>query len=351
MLLVDKELAQKQVTTFTLINRSDSDWTRKGTANTTNPIHLNAPKTKNLSMTSVYCFGENNGYGKTMYVEGCPTIFVDDVYVDDKGNFQPSSDHLKADKNGWKTQKGIRTLYSLDEKGLDRLRKTAIQKLIRFDFGILSLDKYGNDPTLQKYVECHEDNINAPNAKFNKRNANKMWAFTHLQEEVKAAKKLDNLDAETEALIYVSSLRTKTKEGYTYTPANIAKIDATLRMLDMKLGYQEEDYNQKHLAIKSVAAERPVEFIGLITDEYNAVRMTIAQGVELKVLEMPSKTNKVVKMNFAEGKEKGKSRDLITASSDNYEEQVMELSIYFLTDKGTTDYRDLTLWCDAAKMK
>lgn len=348
----DRVLEHKKITTFVLVNRSDSDWTLRSTLNTPNPIHLNAPKTKNLTMTSMYCFGKEEGYAEIMYLEGSPTIFVNDVFVDKDGAYHPTTDHQKAEKDGWKLKKGIRTLYTLDEKGLAQKRKIAVQKLIRFDFGILSLDKYGGDPTLLEYVNCHEDNINAPNAKFNTRNSNKMWAFASLQEEKKAAKKLDTLDSEADALMYVASLRTKVKEGgYTYDQANINKIDATLRILDMKLGFQDGDNSQKHLAIRGVAAGNPVQFMEIINSEFDDMRMAIAKGIELKVLEMPSKTDKVVRMITGEKDDKKVKRDLITVSGDNSEDRIMELSIHFMIDKGITDYRDFTLLCDAARNK
>lgn len=349
--VIDEVLRKKQVTTFVILKRADSDWTLKGTERLQNPVHLNAPKFKGLFMKSKMCLGAGMGYVDTLYVEGAPTIFVEDLYEDNKGNYHSISEQHKAEKEGWKLKKGLRSLYSLDANGLKEKYRLAVQKNIGFEFGILSLDKYGDDPTLLEFVNCHEDNVDAPNAKHNKRGAITIWAFQSLQEEKRAEKKLDTLDAETEALVYVSSLRTKTKSGFEFTQANIDKINATLRILDMKNGLQEDDYNQKLLAIKGVSQGNPPAFMETINDEFNEKRSEIAMAIKLKVLEFPTKDKKEIKMTIGEKNGLPEKRTLITTVGATMENHIEELSIYFLTEQGTTDYRDLTLLCDAARAK
>lgn len=352
-MVAEKELTKKQVTTFVLCSKGDSGWVLKGTEKDRNPITLSNGKSTVLPMRSIFCLGDKKGYEKTMYFEGATSIFENDVYVDASGEYHSMAEEALAVKNGWIKKLGLRSLYKVDDNGLQKMYAQSVKKNIHFQFGKLMLDKYGDDPTLQEFVMCHEFNINAPNAKFNKRNRTKLWEFHSLQEEKIAEQKLGDLDAESDAINYVAQLRTKTAKGYEYTQANENKINATLRILDINIGFNEEDLNQKHLAIHNVAKGKPIEFITLINGEFSELRKKIITGIDLNVLELPKKGSRDIMMVTGEN-EKTKTPDkqkLISCKSDEREGMIEELSIYFLLNEGTTDYRNFTLICDAAKSK
>lgn len=333
-LTVDK---QKQ-RTFEIAARSNSSYTKKGTERYPNPVHLNSQKYKNLTLRSKYCLGDRKGYVETQYVINAPVIHVPDIYVDKKGNWHSMAEKQEAD---WVKQLGLKSLgYDLDKE-----YKRGLQLAIGFEFGILALDKFNDDPTLLSYVQCHENNVDAPNAQYNKNQNYGFFKFRCVQNEKKAEKRLDTLDNEAEALTYVSGLRTKKGEQYMFTEQNINKLNATVRILGLS-GFEMEDHNQKLLAVQGFAKVNATLFVSLVEQAFNEKRIQIINAMELNVLDF--KKNEV-KLNTGEKENKPTKRDLIAFASDNKEKQVEELSAYFLCDKGTTDCRDFILLLEAAK--
>lgn len=329
---------QQALRTFELINRSPSAYVKKGTERWSNPDVLNSPKFKMLTVRSYYCLGDGKGYTQTQYVIGAPTIFMEDLYRDENDQLHSMSEKQQT---GWKMELGLKSLkYDLAFE-----YRRSIAKNLGFEFGILSLDKYGDDPTLIEYVKNHEDNIEAPNAQYNKRGKSNIWNFRCINQNKKAAAKLDTLDTETDMLNFISSMRTRQKDdSYTYTEGNRNAIDAVMRLYDM-VGGPDMGYNEKLLAIKGVASQDPVKFMMLTDSALEDIRMEIATGVTMKILEL----GKDAYLITGDKGTKNNKRKLCGLENDDVKMHPDEVAFYFLTTGGAIDYRDFTLLLEAAK--
>lgn len=335
-------LEQQKLRTFEIVNRSDSAYVKRGTENSPNPVHLNSPRTLHLTMRSKRSLGERKGFVKTQYVIGAPTIFEDDVYKDADGEFHSMSEKPQSN---WILIKGLKSLgYDLKEE-----YRKAVKQNICFEFGILSLDKYGDDPTLLEYINNHEANRDATHSK-HLTNRFTMFDFRCVKNEEKASKKLDTIDVEAESSQYIASLRTTGVLGNTYNAKNANQIDAILTMFEVNLDVAPTDYNQKHLAIKNMANADPLLFMNGIKEFTEPVKLQIATGFTLGILDF---TDSVVTMICGEKKDKKTNRKLLETIESNKEGMMDELTYYFLlkTKDAPTNYRDFVLLLEAHKSK
>lgn len=340
---LERALEEKKSKTFEFIDQRNSGFQLKDTIGTPNPICLRSSKLNLITMTSELCLGKGKGYAKIQYIPNAPVIHIEDMWVDSNGML-----HSKAEKkqSGWEEQKGLKSLgYDIVEE----LKKAKDLK-IGFEFGLLSLDKYGDDPTLLTYINNHHCNISRPNAEHDTKQHTGLFKFRCVQMDKKAEFALETMDSELSAIDYVNSLRSKDGKGFIYTAGDKAKIDATLRILDITPGCQPEEYSRKHLLIKQYSDSSPVQFMEVITETLNQYHLEIAKAVACKVLEFDQKVNNVSLLS--ENKDKKIDRKVImTFISKNSEDQTEELSIHFVNDSGIVAYKEMLMLTGMATRK
>ena len=331
---------------YELTNRSDSGYVRKGQEHLPNPERLNCTKFLSLMLVSHWCPGKNRGYVKIQYVPSAPTIFVDDLYKDPKGEYYTVLDFNNHHQpQEWKRELGLTSL-GYDEKRLKQEYAMAMNnKVIGFEFGILTLDKYDDDPILRKFLDYHEQNVDAPNKQYNKRKFSRLFMFKKRDEETKAGTKLEALDPLMEAMSFVNGLRTKKEKGYIYTEYNKNKIDSVLMCLDIK-GIQQEDWNQKLLAINAAATMNAEAFLQMTTDMLDEGRMAVAKGIDLGILSIPKKEGSEVKMSGTDKKSPTATRTIFTCITQSHEDRIEETIAWLKCPKGINDWRDLTILID-----
>lgn len=310
-------LEEKKSRTFEIIKRQNTNWLRKGTERSDKPIQMNTSATHALSMKSRVYRGPGKGYYDIQYVIGANTIFVKD-YVDSEGKIAPGLESQKYD---------LKAEY-----------EKSVGLGIKFEFGLLSLDKFGDDPILEEYVRHHENNIEAPNAESKKdRTVSRMFLFRSLQEEKKAEKRLVDLDSEKEAMDIVFSLRSGSQaKGYTY---DVAKMDALLRLLGIGAGLTEADSAQKLEVILHYSKSMPKEFVSIITEETNAAKSAVIRGLELKVISIDKG-----ELKFTHDK-----RTLLSFAKSTKDDNITEAVYHFIALKGNDDYAVLREKIEEAK--
>lgn len=329
-----EKLKDSQSLVYELVDQRNSGYTMKNTINSANPIHLRSSKKNVITVTSEVCLGKSKGYTQIQYVPNQPVINVDDVYVDKEGYFHSMAEDQQP---GWEKLNGLKT--RLGEKRLEQEYNNAKKLGIGFSFGLLSVDTYGGDPTLLAYLDNHHLNEGRPNAKFDTKKHVGLFKFRRVEEEKKAAQKLDILDVKVDALNYVNSLRIKKGEGgYTYSAYNKKKIDATLRILDLNPGCAPEEFGSKHLLLMQYAEANPVQFMGFLEDAFNQYSVEIGKAVSYDVLKLNKKDASL--MVKVEG-QKPEPRLIITFTETTEKNCREELAVHFMTDAGITDYKQM----------
>lgn len=307
-------LKKKSDTTFELVKHSNSQWVKKGQEGSNNPTRLQAPKDLFVPLQSRVWDGSR--YLETQYVIGAPTIYLNDrTIVNEKG--EPVIT----------IEKGLRSLgYNLKEE-LYRANNLHI----RFIFGKLFLDKFGEDPTLLEFIQKHEDNEERP---FNdKRDPRKMtlFVFKPLRKEAKSASRISNMDVEIEAMEYIGKLRKKVDGGYKY---NTEMIEVLLNIFEAGANLDADDMNQKMELIYRMAKHDGPTFMRVINESLDGYRMAIGKSTKFKVLTLTSKEASITVDN--------KKRTLLAFTSGNEAENIDKLTYYFINSKqGQNDYAEL----------
>lgn len=318
-----KEAQDKgRATIFELTNRSKSQWVKKGTQNSPNPRHMNAPREYALPIRSRAYRGEGKGYADTQYVLGANTIYVDDV----------------LDKNGTIIQKGLRS------QGYD-LRAEYVRAVglgIKFVFGLLDLKKYGDDPRLLEFINNHEDNLESDaNTKKGGKDPRKIQSFNFapLRKEENAKKAIEALEDDAAALEFLTKLRKKQASGqYSY---NTEVINAVCHIFEIHQAYMDGAPAQKVEALILLAKRNGAGFINAIRDTVDEYRLKIGVAQQMGVLHITSKEAKVQTGN-----------EIISVkefSGENKEEHLEELIYFFIgDDKGKQNY---SLMCGETEIR
>ena len=330
--------------TFELVDQRNSGFMQKGTENSPNPICLRSSKLNILTMTSEICLGKGKGYAKIQYIPNAPVIHVDDMLKDEKGMLHSKSERIPEGAK-WTEQKGLKSLgYDLD-----RELRLAKEMMIGFQFGLLSLDKYGDDPTLRTYLLNHHCNMDRPNAEFDTKNHSGLFKFRCVNLDEKAAEELVNIDIEMKASEYIQSLRTKKGKENIYTDLNKAKIDATMRILGVTPTAQPEEYASKHSLLKRYADANPVEFMSFIEEATNSYKVEIGKAISFSALKIDKKEKKAFLLTKNADK-KMDERLIKTFSSTDGDEQIEELTMHFVTDAGIVDFKNMQMAIAAASV-
>jgi hypothetical protein len=299
---------------FELVNRSNSQWVKRGTEHSPNPKHLNSPREYTLPMRSRKYLGNGQGYINTQYVSGANTIYVDD-FIGADGKKMPGLKSQGVD---------LKTEY-----------ERSLGLGIKFLFGVLNLKKYGEDPILLDYVNNHEDNIEtAAHTERAGKDPRKlqMFNFKPLRKEEKAQKAISSLEDDAAALNFVMKLRSQEKGAFVY---NLEVIDAVCAIFDITHAFEEGLPNQKMEAIIALAKRNGKGFMEAINETTEAYRMDIATAMKYEVLLVTSKEAKL---------KIGAEINVIKAlSGDNQEERLENLAYYFIGN--TTGAQQYSTMC------
>lgn len=306
---------------YEVITRNKSQWRPKKVQNKKSP-DINIAGRINLSVSSKWNAGGRRGDVRIQYVPGAPTIFIND-YVDVDGNVQP----------------GLKKLgYDLEKRDYER----AVKEGICFVNGILFLENYGgkDNRNLLEYVYYHALHEGAPNFK-KTRNLTSMLTFRALVAEKKAAKPLENLETEVEAMNLFGSIRFVNPDGtFTY---NVPKLNAILGIYDEGGGLGPEDYNQKLAALLPYFRKSPMAFLNEYKKHIQEYDAAIKMAQTFNVLTIASKEVKL---------KSGTSNTTIkTFSKEDKKTNIEDLIFHFMGNpQGQNDYNVLIAETEKAKI-
>lgn len=348
-----QETAQEQIkqgfntfktTTFKLEREGASNFIKDGTEKSGKPISLKHGKFMALPMYSRLYLGEGKGFIRTQYVVGASTHYVDDYYEDGEGNFifeRLTPESAKA--KGYHFRPGLTSL-GYDTARLREARVVANDLGIGFEFGVMELKKYGNDPVLIRFVQEHLFNTQAPNAsKNNDPKMLRLFMFAPLIKEAVAGKTkaIENFDDDIEAITYVGKLRTKTSSGYTYDEP---MMDMILRILDDGHGLGNGEVNQKFAIIATAVRADGKAFMKLINVATEDYKTSLVKAIQLKVIELKAK-----EVLMLQGTKKTGIYTLKKGA--NQTEAIEELIIFFIADKiGAGIYPEIVRQTEIAKI-
>lgn len=307
------QVAKQSLTTvFELVNRSNSQWVKRGTEKSPNPRHMNAPNTCLLPMRSRVSMGAGKGYRQTMYVIGANTHYMDDIQV------------VGLDGK-METKKGLRSQYP----NLNEEYAKSVGLGIKFKFGKLDLKEYGDDPILLDFVNEHEDNTEGPFAKDrNDRRKSTQFNFKPLRLEEKSIKRLDTLDADAEALDMVKRLRkADSKGGFTY---DTDRIDALLNIMDEGNGMKPGENSQKLEILVSMAKRNGAAFMDIVNSSMEEYKINIALAQGFKVLLVTSQEAKVTIGS--------KATEVFKFTDPKGKNNDEQLILFFMSKKGQPHY-------------
>ncbi len=333
-----------KTTLFKLAREGSSAFVKDGTEHSGKPISLKHGKFMALPMQSKLYLGTGKGYLKTQYIIGAPTHYIEDYYEDKDGNFV--FDRLTPDaakEAGYNFRPGLISL-GYDEKRLNDERRAANELGIGFEFGIMELKKYGDDPILLRFVQEHLFNLKAPNAENNKDpKMLRLFMFEPLIKEAVASKDkaVENFDADKEAMDYVDKLRTKTAKGVEYDES---MMDMILNILNDGHGLSKGDINQKFAIIVRAQKADGKTFMDLINSVTGEYKTEIIKAIQLKVIELKAK--EVLMLTGTK-----KSTIYTLTKGDTKDESIDELVKFFIaSEAGQGIYPEMVRQTEIAKI-
>lgn len=300
--------------TFELTNRSKSKWVKKGQENMPNPKTLNSPKNIFLPMSSRVWDEASKRWTPTQYIIGANTMYVDDrTVVGEEGKIE--------------VVKGLRSQgYNLKEEEARSKRLN-----IKFDKGVLFLDRYGADSVLEEFVVTHENNEERPSKKVDP-NKFRLFNFAPLRKEEKSKKRLVNIPLEVEAVNMVSKLQTKTPAGgYTY---DTHMLNVLLNIFDEGVGLKDEDAAQKMEILWTMAKRDGAAFMQIVNKSFENYRMSVGKAIKFNILELNAKEAKLVIGT--------KKRAIVEFAGEKDNERTDKLVMHFLgSPSGINDYKEM----------
>lgn len=330
-------------TTFMLVGKGTSNFVKDGTGGDTGvPAQkLTHGKAMMLPVQSRLFQGAGNGYRATQYVIGASTIYVEDYYEDTEGNLVLTPETPESAKSkGYNYRPGLKSQgYNMREE-----YARSMQLGICFEFGRMELSKFGDNPTLLRFVMEHEQNVEAPRAKDNKdRTRLHLFDFKPLVPEADAAKSdvIANFDEDFEAMKLVQALREQKNNAFVY---NEAKMDAILSVLSEGVGLSKGDVVQKFKIIAGYAKRSGATFLSLVTAAFNEYKIAIGKAETLKVLSFSGKEAKL--------KDGTAMKSVFTFSKpDSKENSIEELIFHFMgSEEGRATYMEMKRQIDLAVM-
>lgn len=339
-------------TTYELAGSKKSSWVKEGTGPGTNvpAKNLHHAKTMFVPVISRVYLGKGKGYRDTAWVIGADTHYVEDYYLDTKGNLvlDHVADKAEAEKKKYTWHAGLKTQKYDVVNTVDRWSaeyRRSMEKGLCFEDGRLELSKYGDSPVLRKFIEEHEQNKFAPRSEENKDPSRlKLFMFQPLIRENKAAKAkvVASFDDMLDAMNFVSKLRTKTATGYTYDET---AMDAVLGILQDGVGIPAGGVNEKFEVIARASRTDGQTFMSIINSVTEGYRMDIAAGELTDVLTYNNSEALLT--------EEGKKRSIHTFKNGTEKASMVdELTQYFLgTPKGKQDYAEMKRHTELAKLR
>ena len=340
---LSQDLAAKAAKAFRLCRTGKSGFKKDGTGENGVPAeYLTTGKTLMIEPISRLFLGAGNGYMPTQYVIDANTHYVNDYYEDSNGN-------LVVDRNISKDEakdKGYQFRPGLKSQGFDLKEefRRSMELGLSFEGGTLNAGKYGDNPTLLRFLMEHEQNIAAPRSKENRDPKRlKLFTFEPLLKEKDAAKSkpVENFDADLEAINFVASLREKKGDSYEY---NEPKLNALLWMLDEGKHLQPGEVIQKFQIVSRMAKNNGALFMEIVNGTMSDYRIAIGVAEELSVITVGAEGAKMVK------NEKETTIYSFKKVSASKEDCINELTIYFITqDIGRVDYNEMKRQVEVAK--
>jgi hypothetical protein len=165
--------------------------------------------------------------------------------------------------------------------------------------------------------------------------------FKALVEEKKAAKPLENLEAEVEATNLFGSLRTKKGDKFTY---DTVKLNAILSIYNEGGGLGPEDYNQKLACLLPHFKSNPLRFLDNYNKAIEQYEVAIKTGVKLNVITIASKEAKI--------KIGTETRMVLTFTKESKDENIEALIYHFMTaGVGANDYNEVVSEIEKKKIE
>lgn len=328
-----KVVKDSKVQNFVLINLRNSQYILMNKKREKVGGHKNSAAFLDLCNPSWH-YLQNGGTTPIRFIVGAPTIFENDLWQDGDGAY-----HTEQEKEDWVYKPG---LIKLGYAGKDGDWKLAIKKMalkIGFKNGFLNLHEFGGDPVALMFVEYHHYNVDAPNHRTPK---DTRALFQCLDYEKIAVDEMGNIDDETDSMVYVHSLWTKKGMGHQYTTSNKNKINATLHILGMQAGIVDEDYAQKHVAIRNYAKANSAGFAKLTRDSFMEKEMAIGQANALGVLNY-----NIEQAQFIIGPE-AKAVPLLSCEGINEDARREELILFLINNP--VAFRDFGFAIEAGKL-
>lgn len=329
--LLQEEVDFEYPLIYELSQRGTSQWKRRGTENSKNPQIINCAKSIMLEVRSKWNAGKdrngrNLGEVEIQYVNGAPTIFVND-YVDKDGNKQP----------------GLRTLYGNEALKGELLRVASEEggTGIKFENGLLYVEKYGGreNRTLCEFLAHHASNEGAPNFA-RKRNMNTMFLFRPLVKEKKAANQLEHLELANEVSNLYTALRTKNGKVFEY---DTVKINALCAIFNTGGGLMVNESSQKMLALMPYTKD-VVKFMEIYNASMKEYTTTVNLAMKFGIISLKEKEAKIKITNVTPF-----SIELHKSKKD---ENIEELIYHFLGDQaGEVTYTQIVSEVEDKKME
>lgn len=293
---------------YELSTQYKSSWTPNPKNKNKHRKDIKTAKFLSIAMESRWNGGKGVGELKTQYVQGAPTIFVND-YVE-----------------GNEHKKGLRSLYGQDALTTE-LKRQSIEEDIKFVDGILFLEHYGGaaNKALIDFIEHHEFNENAPNYKM-KRNMNSIFKFKPLLKEKKAAAEVGQIDVEFEAYKLLNSLSNE-KGGKREYDTN--KINAILGIFGEGGDLDENQSGDKLLLLRAFVKRNASGFLAAYKEAIAEYEKALKVAISLKVVTLePKAKGASIKLTGIEEPFK------VELNSEKEGENFNDLILYFL---GTTE--------------
>lgn len=287
---------QPDIIVCELTDRKKSSFVLEETLNTPEQKHLDAPSSyymKTRSVMKVETEGGGFEYKVIRYINGVDII-----------------DFNEQEKRGMKPNPN--------------------EDVIEFKNGNLTVVRTGRTIGLYEYLK---------NCEFNGANENKPESaevkFTVLDRQKDSKKVLNVMFDEMEAMRAISSLGTKTKDGYMWEEEKIDYLCSLFGIFDA------ESYEEKVTKLSYMAKANPESFTKIISDKSSNIKVAVASAVEFSVISLGG--------DQASFTDNGKK--FYTFKTKSREDRTQELVDYFLTKKGENDYKTMAMATNYAKEK
>lgn len=306
-----------EVMVLEITDKRKSGWVLDGSAENGMPQYLDSPSDYSPKTTSV---------------RRVPLLATQD-YLDKNPDAKARGVKV-GDNIGYKLEK-IRFIYGCDtivvseQDALGIKPNPAVDKNeLAFKNGAKYVVRTGNMISLFDYLRNYEGNeqnpVPIPGAQIR---------FREIRAKQVAVKDISNFDAETDARNYLRALAIKKGDKVEYKEREVDFLCSLFNLNFM------ETIEEKFQALINIAVVDPVRFNTSVADVKSGMIASVNQGVKLGVIQLDA--TKAMLANT--------DKVLTVFQSEKEEEQVEELSIFFLSEEGDMLYKQFAIELRAAK--